>query len=122
MQISPTWDKFGHSILFWSFSPVSLLASKLPVDSFTMLGTDIRDSTGLGGSATALSTELVVFPTGHRILQRVSVFLPVSEIKAVSRVDRAASPFCCVSESFLSSSRGEWDASAGSWGSSSLEP
>lgn len=53
---------------------MSLLASKLPVDSFTMLGTEIRDSTGLGGSATALSTEPVVFPSGNRILQHECLF------------------------------------------------
>lgn len=58
-----------------SFSPVSLLASKLPVDSFTMLGTDTRDSIGLGGSVTALSTEPVVFPSGNRILQHETLMM-----------------------------------------------
>lgn len=53
---------------------MSLLASKLPVDSFTMLGTDVRDSMGLGGSATALSTEPVVFPSANRISQHECLF------------------------------------------------
>lgn len=45
-------------------SPVSLPLSKLPVDSFTILGTGEGTSTGLGGSATAtaLSTEPAMSP------------------------------------------------------------
>lgn len=48
-------------------SPVSLPLSKLPVDSFTILGTGEGTSTGLGGSATAtaLSTEPATSPPGY---------------------------------------------------------